>query len=74
MLDVAAWTIKGGEVVVKDGQVVGEPRGEIFTTAPVYDRSVEGRIREFFKDYYSLSYENYAIADLPGKRVIPCHP
>lgn len=72
MLDIAAWTIKGGEIVVRDGEVVKEPQGDIFTTAPGYDASVEGRIREFFRDYYSLSYENYAIADLPGKRVIPC--
>ncbi len=74
MLDVAAWTVKGGEVVVKDGQVVKEPEGEVFTIAPAYDSSVEGRIRDFFRDYYSLSYENYPIAELPGKRVIPCSP
>ena len=72
MLDVAAWTVKGGEIVVKDGQVIKETEGEIFTTAPAYDLSVKDNIQKFFKDYYSLSWENYPIDDLPGKKVIPC--
>jgi formylmethanofuran dehydrogenase subunit A len=72
MLDLAAWTIKGGEVVVKDGLVVKEPEGEIFTVAPQYDPSIEGRLRDYFRDYYSVSYDNYAISHLPNRRVIPC--
>lgn len=72
MLDVAEWTVKGGEVVVKDGLVVKETQGVIFTASPSYDPSVEGRIRDFFRDYYSLAYENFAIEELPGRKVIPC--
>jgi formylmethanofuran dehydrogenase subunit A len=72
MLDLAAWTVKGGEVVVKDGLVVKETDGEIFTVSPDYDISIEGRIRDYFRDYYSVSYENYAISHLHNRRVIPC--
>lgn len=72
LLDVAAYTVKGGEIVVRDGRIVAEPDGEILTVAPAYDPAIEGRIRNFFKDYYSLSYENYPIASLHRRRVIPC--
>jgi len=72
LLDVAAWTVKGGEIVAKDGECAKETRGETFTLAPAYDASVEGRIRDFFADYYSLTYDNFPIRELRGKKVISC--
>ncbi|MDR1944015.1 MAG: formylmethanofuran dehydrogenase subunit A [Synergistaceae bacterium] len=72
MLDLAEWTIKGGEVVVRDGLVVKETDGDIFTVSPGWDPAVEDRIREYFRNYYSVSYENYAISGLHNRKVIPC--
>lgn len=70
MLDVAAWTIKAGRVVVRDGEVTDDPRGNIFVVEPEYDPSIETRLRKFFRDYYTMSFDNYAMLALPGKKTV----
>ncbi len=56
-----AWVIKGGEIVVKDGQVTGEHKGKTLYVEPGYDSAVEKDIKRHFEDAYTFSFENYGV-------------
>ncbi len=63
----AAYTIKGGEVVVKDGQVVAAPAGRTFwVDASVPDQHTDMMMKDIrmkFKNYYSINLANYMVED-----------
>ncbi len=63
----AAYTIKGGEVVVKDGQITATPMGRTFwVDASVPEEHTEimmKDIRNKFKNYYSIGLANYMVQD-----------
>jgi formylmethanofuran dehydrogenase subunit A len=61
----AAYTIKGGEVVVKDGQIVKSVFGKTFwvnvkTSLPM---EINDDIKQKFREYWTVEYENYHIPD-----------
>ncbi len=61
----AKYTIKGGEIVVKDGQVVRPVFGKTFwvdvkTSLP---KEVNDDIKQKFREYWTVEYENYPIPD-----------
>jgi formylmethanofuran dehydrogenase subunit A len=61
----AAYTIKGGEVVVKDGQIVKSVFGKTFwvnvkTSLPM---EINDDIKQKFREYWTVEYENYPIPD-----------
>jgi len=61
----AAYTIKGGEVVVKDGQIVKSIFGKTFwvnvkTSLPM---KINDDLKQKFRDYWTVEYENYPIPD-----------
>ena len=72
----AAYTVKGGEVVVKDGEVVAVPDGTTFWVDAKIPDSVEEDLmrdlREDFGKYYTVSLRNYPVEDayLPQHRPI----
>ena len=72
----AAYTVKGGEVVVKDGEVVAVPSGTTFWVDAKIPDSVEEDLmrglREDFGKYYTVSLRNYPVEDayLPKHRPI----
>ena len=72
----AAYTVKGGEVVVKDGEVVAVPSGTTFWVDAKIPDSVEEDLmrglREDFGKYYTVSLRNYPVEDayLPQHRPI----
>src|SRR6056297_355879 len=52
--------IKSGKIIVEDGKLVEKLReGKTFVTRPDYDKNIIDVIGEDFKNYYSLSIENY---------------
>ncbi|RLE62202.1 MAG: formylmethanofuran dehydrogenase subunit A [Thermoprotei archaeon] len=61
----ALYTIKGGEIVVKDGEVVKEVFGETiavkFKERP--DPEVVKDMEAKFREYYTVSFSNYVIRD-----------
>ncbi|MFH0904418.1 MAG: formylmethanofuran dehydrogenase subunit A [Methanobacteriota archaeon] len=63
----AAYTIKGGEVVVKDGQITATPMGRTFwvdASVPQEHTEVMMKdIRNTFKNYYSINLANYMVQD-----------
>jgi formylmethanofuran dehydrogenase subunit A len=61
----AAYTIKGGEIVVKDGQIVKSIFGKTFwvnvkTSLPM---EINDDLKQKFKEYWTVEYENYPIPD-----------
>ena len=63
----AAYTIKGGEIVVKDGQITATPMGRTFwVNASVPDEHTEVMMKDIrlkFKNYYSINLANYMVQD-----------
>ncbi len=72
----AAYTIKDGKIVVKDGNVVATPLGDtIWTKASVSDdlmKSVIQDIKERWRDHYSINFNNYPVQEayLPKQKII----
>ncbi len=64
----AAYTIKGGEIVVKDGQITATPMGRTFwVDASVPDQYTDIMMKDirmkYFKNYYSINLANYMVQD-----------
>lgn len=59
----AVYTIKGGEIVVKDGQIVKSVFGKTFwvdvkTSLPM---EVNDNLKRKFREYWTIEYENYPL-------------
>jgi formylmethanofuran dehydrogenase subunit A len=62
----AAYTVKGGEIVVKNGEIVKSVEGRTFwvdvETSPSANEFVP-RLKQVFEDYYTVQYENYIVPE-----------
>ncbi|MFB0543176.1 MAG: amidohydrolase family protein, partial [Candidatus Bathyarchaeia archaeon] len=71
----AAYTIKEGEIVVKDGEIVGVPEGRTFwVDAEVPEevrKEVWSDLTERFGDQYTVRLENYPIEEEYLRRSAP---
>ena len=71
----AAYTIKGGQVVVKDGEVTATPMGAThWVDAKIPDAIEKDLMKDLekeFKQYYTVSLRNYPVEDeyLPVQKV-----
>jgi formylmethanofuran dehydrogenase subunit A len=61
----AAYTIKGGTVVVKNGKIVKVIDGKTMWANVKTDEQaeVEESMKRKFKEYYSIEYDNYPVSD-----------
>jgi formylmethanofuran dehydrogenase subunit A len=65
--DVAAmfayprYVLKGGEVVIEEGEIRKSVEGKGLLVHPVYDESVEDFLRPLFQQVYTLSFDNYPV-------------
>jgi formylmethanofuran dehydrogenase subunit A len=63
----AKYTIKGGEVVVRDGEIVAVPQGRTYwVDASVPEdqaAKVEADLASKFAKYYSIQMSNYMVQD-----------
>lgn len=63
----AAYTIKGGEVVVKDGRITATPMGRTYwvdaSVPPEHTEIMMKDIRNKFKNYYSIGLASYMVQD-----------
>ena len=73
----AMYTIKGGQIVVKQGDIVKSVNGstywtDIHTKEPL---KVEADVKRRFAQYWTVQYENYPIPEryLHSSRPIPIH-
>ena len=69
------YVYKGGELVARDGAVVADVRGRTFAVAPEYDTGIEAELREYFKQAYTVSFDNFSM--LAGQEapieIVACH-
>ena len=70
------YVIKGGEVVIEEGEVRATVEGKGFLVHPRYDETVEGFIRPLFQQYYTMSFDNYPVEmeRIEHPEVRPCQP
>lgn len=68
------YVIKGGEVVVEEGDIRQIVPGKELLVRPVYDESVEKFLRPLFQQYYTLSFDNYPVEleRLEHPEIRPC--
>jgi len=72
----AAYTIKDGQIVVKDGEVVTSPMGTtIVSEGDIKDRIYEATIQDVkyhWRDHYSINFNNYELGEhyTPKQKII----
>jgi len=62
----AAFTIKDGEIVVKNGEVMKSVNGKTYwanVKAPPSLLEIEPELQKVFEEYYTVKYENYIVPD-----------
>ena len=55
------YVLKGGEIVVEEGEIRSRERGQEFVFRPAYDEQIEEYIRPLFQKVYTMSFENYPV-------------
>jgi formylmethanofuran dehydrogenase subunit A len=55
------YVIKGGEVVVEDGEIRTVSQGREFIVRPSFDAQIEEFLRPLFQKVYTISFDNYAV-------------
>lgn len=55
------YVIKGGEVVIEEGDIRSTPEGSELLVKPSYDNEVEDYIKPLFESNYTMSFENYPV-------------
>ncbi|MGQ0658752.1 MAG: formylmethanofuran dehydrogenase subunit A [Chromatiales bacterium] len=73
MFSAPRYVIKDGRLIIGDHEFRTDHEGRVLHVAPDYDPEIEATLRPFFDDYYSIRFENYAVADhyLDHHQVIP---
>ena len=59
MFAAPRYVIKGGTVVVEEGQLRRAPAGARLAVRPEYDAAVKQDVKRFFDAYASVAFENY---------------
>lgn len=74
MFSSTLYTLKAGEVVVKNGKVVKDGYGKTFYVNPPQEKWIEHEIRGDFDKFYTVSFQNYPVQMeyLPRSEVVPC--
>jgi formylmethanofuran dehydrogenase subunit A len=70
MFATPRFVLKGGELVVEEGQLRRSPAGGRLHVMPAYDRGVERGVREHFDRYATVAFDNYAVTPRPDWRAI----
>jgi formylmethanofuran dehydrogenase subunit A len=61
MFATPRFVIKGGALIVEEGQLRRAPDGRRLRLAPDYDDAVLGALRRHFEDYSTVAFENYPV-------------
>jgi len=64
MFETPRYVVKGGILVVEEGQLRRAPAGRRLYVNPAFDGSVEQGIRAHFERYSTVSFDNYAVSGL----------
>jgi len=55
------YVIKGGEIVVEEGELRNITEGREFLVQPGYDPQIEDYLRPLFQQVYTISFDNYPV-------------
>jgi formylmethanofuran dehydrogenase subunit A len=73
MFATPRYVIKGGRVVVRDGELVAAPAGDLLRVDAPYDPAVDDVLRAQFDARYSVRFDNYPVREPwllePARRV-----
>ena len=69
MFATPRYVVKGGALVVEEGQLRRAPNGRRLYIQPEFDRAVEKGVRRHFEQYSTVSFDHYPVRSLPGA---PC--
>jgi formylmethanofuran dehydrogenase subunit A len=64
MFATPRYVVKGGTLVVEEGQLRRAPAGRRLHVRPAYDAGVTPDVRRFFADHATVSFENYPVGTL----------
>jgi formylmethanofuran dehydrogenase subunit A len=66
MFAMPRFVVKGGALVVEEGQLRRAPAGQRLYVQPQFDRAVESGLRRHFDQYSTVAFEHYPVGQLPG--------
>jgi formylmethanofuran dehydrogenase subunit A len=73
MFATPRYVIKGGRVVVRDGELVEVPAGDLVRVAAQHDPAIEDVLRDRFEERYTVGFDNYPVREEwllePARRV-----
>ena len=55
------YVIKGGEIVVEEGDIRATPDGREYIIKPSFDPDTDEFLKPVFEDRYCMSFENYPV-------------
>ncbi len=61
MFELPRFVLKGGEVVVEQGEIRQDLYGRTLHVAPAYDEGVVPDIQKWFEAYYTIQFANYPV-------------
>ena len=61
MFGYPRYVLKGGEVVLEEGEIRQTPQGREFLVQPSYDGQIEEYLRPVFQQVYTMSFDNYPV-------------
>jgi formylmethanofuran dehydrogenase subunit A len=67
MFSTPRYVLKAGRVVVEEGHLRRAPAGQRLRLAPGFDDAVLRDLRKHFGAHGSVSFDNYAVRELPGE-------
>jgi formylmethanofuran dehydrogenase subunit A len=73
MFATPRYVIKGGRVVVRDGELVEALAGDLLRVGAAHDPAIEAVLRERFEAHYTVRFDNYPVREPwllePARRV-----
>jgi formylmethanofuran dehydrogenase subunit A len=61
MFDHPRYVLKGGEIVIEDGEIRAVPQGREFICRPAFDERTAEYLRPLFEKVYTMSFDNYPV-------------
>jgi formylmethanofuran dehydrogenase subunit A len=77
MFATPRYVIKGGRVVVRDGELVEALAGDLLRVAAPHDPAIEDVLRDRFEERYTVQFESYPVREswlLEPARQVPARP
>ena len=69
MFATPRYVIKGGTIVVEEGQLRRAPQGRRLHVRPEYDEALLPHLRRHFAEYSTVSFENYPVQGIPDEPI-----